>query len=102
MHVKHSKLRLTLVKYIHYVMQHKHKEHFSAFNDTLNLNSKVQLEKITNVHACKALPKEEHLCVAECAHLNVSTCVWIAVLMDVPVHLVRRQWTQLLSMPAGH
>lgn len=69
---------------------------------TFIMQYKVQLEKAANVRVCKALQTEEHLCVSECAHLNVSTCVWIAVLMDVPVHLVRRQWAQLLSMPAGH
>lgn len=73
-----------------------------AFRDTLDLFSKCNLRKLQMCTYATLCLKEVHLCVPECAHLNVSTCVWIAVLMDVPVHLVRRQWAQLLSMPAGH
>lgn len=51
------------------------------------MKSKVQVQKIANVHVCEALPKV-HLCVSECAGLKVSTCVGIVVLMGVPVHLV--------------
>lgn len=87
--------------FLTHMMQYRHNEYLSAFYDRLDLYWKCNLKKLT-VHVSEAFPKEVHVCVSECAYLNVCTYVWIAVLMDVPVHLVWRQWAQLLSMPAGH
>lgn len=81
------------------MMQYGHKKGLSALHDTLGLVLKCNSRKWQMCMYAKFFLKK---CVCECAHLNVSSCAWIAVLMVVPVHLVRRQWAQLLSMPAGH
>lgn len=69
-------------------MQFSNEEHLPSCHDILDL-FKVQVQKVANMHILyvKALPKD-NLCVSEFPHQKVSGCVWIPVLIEVPVHLV--------------